>query len=110
MPGKVHVAPDSAGELRVTSPNGGEEWEVGSTQSITWTGYGDINNVMIEYSYNNGNTWNTIVSSLSNSGTYDWQVPDTVSTECLVRVSANDGDIAPQPSDVSDSLFSIVSN
>ena len=106
--GVFSMVPDSAGELRVTSPNGGEEWEVGSNRSITWTNSGDINSVMIEYSYDNGNTWNTIVSSVSNSETYDWQVPDTVSGECLVRVSANDGDIDPQPSDVSDSVFSIV--
>lgn len=102
------IIPDSTGEFRVTSPNGGESWEVGSTRSIAWTGSGVINSVMIEYSYDNGNTWNTIVSSVSNIGTYDWQVPDTVSDECLVRVSANDGNIDSQPSDVSDSVFSIV--
>ena len=102
------MVPDSAGEFRVTSPNGGESWEVGSTRSITWTGSGVINSVMIEYSYDNGNTWNTIVSSVSNIGTYDWQVPDTVSKECLVRVSANDGQGDPQPTDVSDAVFSIL--
>ena len=102
------MVPDSAGELRVTSPNGGEEWEVGTTQSITWNGSGGINSVIIEYSYDNGKTWNTIVSSLNNSGTYDWQVPDTVSKECLVRVSANEGDIDIKPMDVSDTVFSIV--
>jgi Leucine-rich repeat (LRR) protein len=102
------MVPDSAGEFRVTSPNGGESWELGSTQSIKWTNSGDINSVMIEYSYDNGNTWNTIVSSVSNSGSYDWQVPDTVSEECLVRVTANDGDSDPKLSDVSDSNFSIV--
>jgi hypothetical protein len=102
------MVPDAAGEFRVTSPNGGESWEVGSTQSIKWTNSGDINNVMIEYSYDNGNTWNTIVSSVSNSGTYDWQVPDTVSEECLVRVTANDGDSDPKLSDVSDEVFSII--
>ncbi|MFC2146777.1 hypothetical protein ACFLRT_05380, partial [Acidobacteriota bacterium] len=102
------IVPDSAGEFRVTSPNGGESWEVGTTQPITWTGTGDINSVMIEYSYDNGNTWNTVVSSVSNSGTYDWQVPDTVSEECLVRITANDGDGDPKPMDVSDEVFSIV--
>jgi hypothetical protein len=102
------IVPDLAGEFRVTSPNGGEEWEVGSTQSITWTSSGDTTNVTIEYSSDNGNTWSTIVSSTENSGTYDWLIPDTVSNECLVRVSANDGGGDPRPSDVSDALFSIV--
>jgi hypothetical protein len=102
------IVPDAAGEFRVTSPNGGESWEVGSVQSIEWTNSGDINSVMIEYSYDNGNTWNIIASSVSNSGNYDWQVPDTVSEECLVRITANDGDSDPKLSDVSDSEFSIV--
>jgi|GEM_PF-932068 len=102
------IVPDLAGEFRVTSPNGGEEWEVGSTQSITWTSSGDVSSVMIEYSPDNGNTWSTIVSSIENSGAYDWLVPDTVSDECLVRLSANDGGGDPRPTDVSDALFSIV--
>jgi YVTN family beta-propeller protein len=98
----------STGAFRVTSPNGGEEWEVGSTRSITWTNSGDISSVMIEYSPDNGNSWSTIVSSTENSGTYDWLVPGTVSDECLVRVTANDGGGDPTPSDVSDEVFSIV--
>jgi hypothetical protein len=102
------IVPDAAGEFRVTSPNGGESWEVGSTQSIKWTNSGDINNVMIEYSYDNGNTWSTLISSIENSGTYDWTIPDTVSDECLVRVSANDGEGDPKPTDVSDEVFSIL--
>ncbi len=102
------IIPEPAGKFRVTSPNGGESWEVGSTQSIKWINFGDINSVMIEYSYDNGNTWNTIVSSVSNSGTYDWQVPDTVSEECLVRVTGSDGNADPRPSDTSDAVFSIV--
>jgi hypothetical protein len=102
------IVPDLAGEFRVTSPNGGEEWEVGSTQSITWTSSGDVSSVMIEYSPDNGNTWSTIAASIENSGTYDWLVPDTVSNECLVRVSANDGGGDPRPSDINDEVFSII--
>ncbi|MCK4766532.1 MAG: hypothetical protein KAW12_30335 [Candidatus Aminicenantes bacterium] len=96
------------GEFKVTSPNGGESWEVGSSQSITWNSSGTINSVMLEYSYDNGNSRSTIESSVSNSGTYDWNVPDAVSDECLVRVTANDGSGDPKPADVSDEVFSIV--
>jgi hypothetical protein len=97
----------STGTFRVTSPNGGESWEVGTTQPITWNSSGDINSAMLEYSYDNGNTWDTIVSSTSNSGTYDWTVPNTVSEQCLVRVIANDGGGDRKPADVSDAEFSI---
>jgi hypothetical protein len=94
--------------LRVISPNGGESWEVGSTQIITWTGIGNITKVSIEYTFDNGNNWNTIASAVNNTGSYDWQVPDSVSDECLVQITANDGDQDPKPSDVSDEVFSIV--
>nr|NIO82508.1 hypothetical protein [Candidatus Aminicenantes bacterium]NIQ68369.1 hypothetical protein [Candidatus Aminicenantes bacterium]NIT24412.1 hypothetical protein [Candidatus Aminicenantes bacterium] len=98
----------SSDSFKVTSPNGGETWEVGSVHAITWTGTGTINTVMIDYSFDNGSTWSTIVSSTVNNGTYDWPIPDTVSEECLVRVTASDGAGDPKPSDVSDEVFSIV--
>jgi hypothetical protein len=94
--------------FRVTSPNGGESWEVGSDHAITWNSTGNISDVMIEYSFDNGNTWSTIVSSANNSGNYNWLVPDTVSEECLVRITANDGGGDPKPADISDEVFSII--
>ena len=77
--------------ITVTSPNGGESWEVGSAHNITWTSVGTVGNVMIEYSTNNGSTWTTIVASTANDGTHPWTVPDTPSTTCRVRVSETDG-------------------
>ena len=64
-------------------------------------------NVKIEYSTDNGATWFSpaIVDNTPNSGSYPWLIPNTPSTNCLVKISdANDGD----PSDVSDNVFSIV--
>ena len=88
----------------VTKPNGGESWQVESTQDITWITGGTVGNVKIEYSTNNGTNWIEIIASTENDGTYTWIVPDAVSTECLVRISeADDGD----PSDTSDAVFSI---
>ncbi|MCP5103412.1 MAG: hypothetical protein GY950_08535, partial [bacterium] len=102
------IVQSSEGVLKVTSPNGGETWEVDSNQTITWTGSGTVNQVMIQYSVDNGNTWATVETSIGNDGSCDWRVPDTVSDHCLVRVSANDGDGDPLPSDDSDSEFFIV--
>jgi C1A family cysteine protease len=90
--------------LTVTSPDGGEEWEVGSSQAITWSSTGSIANVKIEYSVNGGSDWSPIETSTSNDGTYSWTVPNTLSENCLVRISdAADGD----PSDISDAPFTI---
>jgi hypothetical protein len=94
----------SAAALTVNSPNGGESWQAGSTHDITWTSTGSVGAVKIEFSSDQGASWNTIANSTSNSGTYSWQVPNISSNNCLVRISeANDAD----PSDASDNTFSI---
>lgn len=84
--------------ITVTAPNGGENWTVGSSRNITWTFTGSISNVRIEYSTNSGTNWIVVTNSTSNSGTYAWTVPNTVSTTCRVRVSdaanANTNDIS----------------
>jgi hypothetical protein len=90
---------------QVTSPNGGESWPVGSTQTITWLSGGDVGDLKIEYSTDSGLTWIEIIDVTENDGVYTWIVPDTESSECLVRISEADDGI---PSDISDGLFSIV--
>jgi hypothetical protein len=89
----------------VTSPNGGENWLVGSSHDITWLSGGGVGAVRIEYTTDYGTTWIEITASTENDGTYAWIIPDAVSSVCLVRISeAEDGD----PSDMSDMIFSIV--
>jgi hypothetical protein len=90
--------------LRVTSPNGGESWGVGSSHSITWETLGSYPTVRIELSTDAGVTWETLTSSTANTGSFPWTVPDAIGGSCLIRVSeATDG----LPSDRSDSYFSI---
>lgn len=90
--------------ITVTSPNGGESWNVGSTQDITWAWGGTVGDVGIEYSTDNGSSWLSVISSTANDGSHPWTIPDTPSANCQVRVSeAADGD----PYDVSDSTFAI---
>ncbi len=73
--------------VTVTSPNGGENWQVGSAQNITWTS-SNVTNVKIEYTTDNGSSWNTIVGSTpASAGSYGWTVPNTPSSQCLVRIS-----------------------
>jgi len=93
-------------DLTLVSPNGGEVWVAGSTHSITWSSQGNVgDNVKLEYSTNGGVSWQTIVSSTPNDGSYSWQIPNTPSSSCLVRVSSlPDGTYF----DVSDGEFTIV--
>lgn len=90
--------------INVTSPDGGEKWAAGSTQTIKWDASG-ITNVKIEYTINNGINWNIITASAPSTGFYTWnQVPNLPSTNCKIRISdAQDN----SPSDASDDFFSI---
>ena len=89
--------------IAVTSPNGGESWAGGSTQRITWTSR-DISNVKLEYTFNNGSTWNMIASAVAAStGSYTWTVPNSGTTAARVRATDAFGSTA----DVSDGTFAI---
>ncbi len=89
-------------EITVTSPNGGEELQIGAQFEITWIS-NDVNNVLIELSTDNGNAWNEIVASTESDGSYLWTVPNISSDECLVRIS----DIESNAFDQSDNAFTI---
>jgi hypothetical protein len=93
----------SRDSIVVTSPNGGETWNIGSNHNITWTSNGTSGNVHIEYSTNNGSVWSDVIASTTDDGTHPWVIPNAPSDSCLVRVSDTDGD----PADTSDALFTI---
>ncbi|MCX6583364.1 MAG: carboxypeptidase regulatory-like domain-containing protein, partial [Candidatus Aminicenantes bacterium] len=89
--------------IEITSPNGGEVWLIGSTHDITWTTSGEVGNVKIEYSGDNGSNWVEISASTENDGIYSWTVPVISSINCLVRASETDGDL----NDVGNAVFTI---
>ncbi|MFQ5649776.1 MAG: tandem-95 repeat protein [bacterium] len=95
------VVPQS---ITVTAPAGGEALVADSTFTITWTSTGEIANVRLEFSADNGATWSDIAGSNPNTGSFLWRLPDTSSNLCMVRVSdAVDGD----PAALNAGLFSI---
>ncbi|MGE5280051.1 MAG: hypothetical protein ACM3L6_04830, partial [Deltaproteobacteria bacterium] len=78
------------GNLTLTAPNGGEKWNVGSSQVIAWDRVGSIANVRLEYSDNGGATYVPIINQTPNAGTYAWTVPDAITTQARVRVTNYD--------------------
>lgn len=94
--------------LTIVSPNGGESWPIGQTKSVTWTSRAideAASKVKIEYSTNSGNTWNLIVDNQTNTGAYDWQVPNNSSPSALIKITSKD---FPSVSDTSDAVFGIM--
>jgi hypothetical protein len=91
-------------QLSIIAPNGGESWMAGTSQQIKWSGTG-VYNVKIEYSTDNGLSWNVLTASAASSGSYWWDpVPNINSTQCLVRISDVE---TGGPSAVSNGTFSV---
>lgn len=87
----------------IESPNGGEELIAGSQEVITWSS-GIVDDIAIEYSSNNGATWQTINPNTPNDGWEEWTVPQVMSDQCLIRISDA---TAPEVYDTSDDVFTI---
>lgn len=90
------------GTLNLTRPNdGSEDFEVDSTEPINWEVVGPIIDVKLEYSYDNGENWTTIVEETdAQLETFPWSpVPDTISSHCLVRISDADDSLVVDTSD-----------
>jgi hypothetical protein len=110
--GKLHFSTSGdtqAPTITVDAPNGGESWAAGSSHDITWTASDNVGvtSITLEYSVNNGASWNSIASGEPNDGTYTWTVPQAASTQTLVRATAFDGS-ANQASDASNTSFVLV--
>jgi hypothetical protein len=102
LPLTIWVGPP---RIEVTSPNGGEVWFVGETHNITWFSEDFTGpNVKLEFSTDAGVNWMPIMNSTPNDGVHPWLIPDTLSTQCRVRVSDEADGI---PFDISDSNFTI---
>jgi hypothetical protein len=78
------TAPSSSNKITVLSPNGGESWLAGTSNTISWTS-NISEDVKIEL-YRGGSIFYTIVSSTSNGGNYLWTIPDTLQSRMDYKV------------------------
>ena len=89
--------------IEVTYPNGNETLNPGTTETITWNNAGVGSNQTIEYSIDNGSTWNYIGVVGYNTTRIAWSIPSGINTSTAkIRVSTFD------LSDVSDANFKIL--
>ena len=102
-------------EVMVVQPNGGEVWNEGDFHDIIWT-MSDLEDptadlrVTIDYSTDGGATYpyNIITdqTGFTSPATYNWQVPNTPTTNARVRVTVQDV-LGLSSSDVSNNTFTI---
>ncbi|MBI4179975.1 right-handed parallel beta-helix repeat-containing protein, partial [bacterium] len=72
----------------LSAPNGGQVWTVGDTQTLAWSTVGTVANVKIEFSTDSGATFpNVITPSVSNTGSYAWNVADSIGSGVRIRIT-----------------------
>jgi hypothetical protein len=78
--------------LKLTNPNGGEQYVVGSDSIITWEGISPSDKVILEYSIDSGKTWIKITDTATNLIYYWKNIPKTPSNKCLMKISPYSND------------------
>ena len=95
--------------MAVTTPNGGEVWDIGTARVLTWkaTDNVGVSTIKLEYSIDGGSTLSLIAALLPNSpSSYKWVLPNLVTTTALVRGTAKDA-AGNTTVDVSNAVFTI---
>jgi len=95
-------------DLIVTSPNGGESWQRGTTHGVAWSSGGGAGaNVKLEL-YKGGAFDSTITASTANDGAHSWPIDpgQAVGADYKVKVTSTSD---PSCSDESDAVFAITS-
>ena len=89
--------------IKVISPNGGENWKVGTTHGISWKRTGSTGSSVKVELLNDG-TVQTIFSSTPNDGFQNWNIPSgqALGQNYKIRVTSNTG-----VTDTSDNAFTI---
>jgi hypothetical protein len=89
--------------ITVTYPNGGEGLVPVDIELIRWDATGNNGTFDIDYSDNNGSSWNSVATGIAGDVRhYSWMVPITTKDQCLIRVTRGSN------SDVSDTVFTII--
>jgi photosystem II stability/assembly factor-like uncharacterized protein len=95
--------PSNAQSVTLTAPNGGEVWNPGQVNTITWSS-ANLAIAHLEYRSSPSSSWHAIADVAGDAGRYDWTVPIDPGTHAVVRISDGwDG----APSDTSNAQFTI---
>lgn len=99
------IAKTDTAYIKVTYPNNGETFGTSRNETITWKTSGKISSLTLKYSTDGGNNWTIISSAAANTGTYNWTVPNTLSSKYLISITDNNNTCT---TDMSDKPFSVI--
>ena len=95
-------------KVTVTSPNGGESWDLGSTHEITWeaTSPNEIISFQLVRIINGDNVYIDYAQP-GNARSYTWTLPSAGATDkVLIKIKTHD-EFGTESEDISDNFFSI---
>ncbi len=88
---EVNVLVGPAQSITLLRPAGGEEWVVGSAQTIRWKTK-SVDDVAIFFSSDDGETWDVLASTIDTTspdwGSLVWTVPDVVTDRARIMVDS----------------------
>ncbi|MDP8202468.1 MAG: C25 family cysteine peptidase [Candidatus Tenebribacter burtonii] len=77
----------SISAFNITHPEEASILSYGATDTLTWVDTGNYDNVKIEFSANNGYSWETISETGENTGSFVYTVAGPPSEYCLFQIS-----------------------
>jgi len=87
--GPTPIGIEPASEITVISPNGGEIWGIGITDTILWSSSNVTGDIKIDIYNKKINSWSTINGNVPNTGSYIWTPDSTyISDSCLLKISS----------------------
>jgi hypothetical protein len=96
--------PPPPASIRITAPNGGEVWKIGTSYKLLWTSTGVTGKVKIELSKDGGVTWKVVAKASLNDGKQGYKMVAPAAARARYRISSVD---QPQVTDTSDGDFKI---
>jgi len=108
--GKLHLGDLVNPTIAVTSANGGENWFIGSSQSITWTASDNVGVTSVDIYLSRsgvGGPFETIALGQPNSGSYPWTVTGPATSNAYIKIVAHDA-ANNTGTDLSDASFFIL--
>ncbi len=84
----VHpIAVNTSPTITLTSPNGGEVWQAGTTQTITWTSTNTTGDEWVAITLYEGDDWRSWIGEpTAGAGNFDWTIPPWIGDGSDYRV------------------------
>ena len=99
----IDRSPQQIASLQITSPNGAEQWQPGTTHNITWTQSGLSGNVTLQL-YKGASLSSQVGTAGANAGSFAWTIPSNQAIGNDYKIRIFQGSVE----DYSDANFLIV--